>query len=304
MLARWGSCPTAFCCTIDSTVGKKAETKRKRERSIVQEFLDHAKIPYQRHDMRSIRERTGSNCRSITGPDVSVTCELAGAPKRIGIELAEYQNDVGTAGKGSLGRRVDKCFRTIRESLRRRQYERAKIRQVVGMVLLDRKALPRMDQCEEVAAELIRFVEANLSILSPDQEQWFNRSDGHGGDADFVDYPLLTKHFKRLMLEIFGGVGPIGWTYDSASSVGIVRETVVGLINGKASKLPSYDKSNTDETWLLICAGLALPTDSAGPRQHGQRYLAATEIRRAAAQSGFDKVIFWERVHGWHEYLT
>ena len=287
-----------------ATVNKKEALEKRRERYIVRAFLDHAGIPYRDHGIRSVREGKRRDSKSITGPDIKVTCEFPGGPERIGIELVEYQNDVGTVGRGSLGRRVDKCFRTIRESLRRRQYERAKIRQVVGMVFLDRDALPRMDQCEEVAAELIRFVEENLSILSRTDRQWFERSDGRGRDADFVDYPLLARHFKRLMLEIFGGVGPIGWTYDNASSVGIVRRTVVGLINGKASKLSSYDKSNTDETWLLICAGLALPTDSAGPRQHGKRYLAATEIRCAAAQSGFDKVIFWERVQGWHEYLT
>jgi len=152
---------------------------------------------------------------------------------------------------------------------------------------------------------LIRFVEANRAILSDEEPHWFDRPDERRRRPDFGGYPLLTTHFKKLRLHLWAGlVGPFRWDYDSASSVGVVKKTVVNIIDSKAGKLASYDKSNTDETWLMICAGLALPTDSAGPKQYGRTSLAVTEIRCAAAQSGFDKVIFWERVHGWHEYLT
>ena len=286
-------------------MNKKAHTQKRLERYIVRDFLDHAGISYVVHGIRSVREGMRPNGKHVAGPDVSITCELPGGPKRVGIEVVEYQNDVGSGMGGSGGRRAEASFRHIWECLRRRLHSRPSIREVHGWLVLDRDHLPQMAQCGAIADELIRFIETNRAILSDEEPHWFDRPDERGRGPDFRGSPLLTTHFKKLRLHLWAGlVGPFRWDYDSASSVGVVKKTVIDIIDSKASKLPAYDKSNTDETWLLICAGLALPTDSAGPRQHGQRYLADAEIRCAAAQSGFDKVIFWERVHGWHEHLT
>lgn len=284
-------------------VSPQVRKKCRVERVLVREFLEHLGLQYVAPSMRSTDCGNPRSGTRAAGPDVKITCYLGGRRIRVGIEVVEYQVDA--KADGSLGRRINGVFWAIWKHLKPRLARNGNIRECTGSMYLDWACPPRPRDARAVATELARFLKDHLPMLSHDGQHRFSRRGRRAADpGDFEQYPLLLKHFTGLFVQRPSNlIGPLSWHYNSAAGVGVVEDVVVDLIQNKAAKLASYDRSGTSQTWLLICAGVYVPRDSAGPEPHGRHFLKSQRICAAAHQSGFDQVLFWERAHRWHVRL-
>ena len=282
----------------------REDKKKERERYLVRGFLDHAGIGYKVTGMRSVREGQTPGGLVISGPDVKVTCAQGNRARRVGVEVTEYQNDAGDTG--SPGRRIDSIFWKIWPHLKRELAGDSDIRECFGSLCFDWSCPPRPRDAEAVALQITQFLRDHLADLTDGDWHFFRRRGRRPRlPGDFALYPLLREHFTELRVQLCANLtGPLLWQYNSAASVGVVRDIVVDLIEGKAAKLQSYDRSGTVETWLLICAGIGIPCDSAGPEYHGRDALSSLVIRCAAKKSGFDRVVVWDRINEWHVDLV
>lgn len=279
--------------------------KDMRERLLVRQFLEHARIPFSVQGIRSV----GKGSR---GPDVKVTCRIGGKQVRIGVEVVEYQVDAKHKG-GSHGRRIDELQRRIWRSLRPRLAHDPSIRECTGLMCFD-LACPLEFKTPEAAEaiveaivdDLLKFIKDHVKTLQATTSTWFSRIGRRPRDPGAFDqYPHIKKYFTRLLLRRPLNLrGPLTWQYNNAACVGVVEDGVVSLINAKAGKLPQYNLRGTAQTWLLICAGVSVPSDSAGSRNDGQRALRSRQVRDAADHSGFDRVTFWERARNWNVRLA
>jgi len=300
-----GECTHGQIVPDQNTMGKQALQKAKRERFLVRDFLDYLPVTYLPRSIRSARSKTGGATPSNAGPDVRITCIMGGRKVRIGIEVTEYQSDA-TEG-GSQGRRFDSFFSKIWVSLGRGLAEDAQLRECTGYLSFDGTQTPRPHDAPMVAEELVRLLRLHLRKLGGGARLTLHRAQeclarlARKPYGDRCSFPLLERYFISVRLQRCAG--PVSWSYNNAASVGAVEGIVVRLITDKARKLPGYTRTGLDETWLLICAGVGIAHDSAGPAHDGGHALRSQRIHDAAARSGFDSVIFWERAQ-WHLVLS
>jgi hypothetical protein len=280
------------------------DRKARRERLLVREFLTHESLAFRRQGMRSVRKSPG--------PDVKVTCQIAGEPVRIGIEVVEYQADAKPNG-GSVGRRIAELHKEIGRRLRPRLAADKNIRECEGTMCFDWACpldYPNVRSAsaaiEDIVDELVRFLTAHQRVIPQTGSYCFRRSGRRPRDqGDFDQYRLLKKHFTCLRVRRPNNLaGPFSWQYNNAAYIGVVDKNVVSLISTKAAKLLKYDRSGTAQTWLLICAGVSIPHDSAGASALAGSALQSRQVCDAADGSGFHKVAFWERRCGWSAWLT
>jgi hypothetical protein len=104
---------------------------------------------------------------------------------------------------------------------------------------------------------------------------------------------LLVQHLAMCR-------GPFMWQYNNAAFVGVVVRNVLDILAKKKRALEKYDRANTTQAWLLVCADVLTTHDSAGPREHAHQTLTTPEVLNAAHASGFDRVVFWSRLRAWH----
>jgi len=276
--------------------------KKKRERLLVREFLAHRGMLYRLSGVRSVTERKTDKGGTITGPDVRITCTIGGKDIRVGVELVEYQVDAA-GERGSQGRQFKAFFDKIWLHLRPLLCNRRGLRECFGTLFFDWDQRPDPREAKNIAEELMRFLRDHRTVLANGELHYFLRKEGPGQEGHFDGYPCLKKHFKKIALRNLGTLtGPLLWAYNCAACIGVREDHVLRLIDKKSSKIRSYDLSNVEEVWLLMCAGIALPHDSAGP-EHVKPRLFSKAIRDAARNSGFNRVIFWERIHDWHANL-
>ena len=284
-----------------NTMGKQASEKAERERFLVREFLDYRNISHLPRSIRSVY--------AAAGPDVRIMCTLGRRKVRIGIEVTEYQSDA-TDGP-SRGRRFDSYFRKIWSHLEPLLAADHQLRECTGYLRFDWTQAPWPNDAGKVAEELVDLLRVHLKRLEGGSCLTFYRTrecfkrlqrEPYG---DRRSFPLLERYFSSVKLrKSLDLCGPLSWAYNNAACVGLVEEVVVRLIENKAGKLPGYSRTGIDETWLLICAGVGIAHDSAGPASHGCDALRPQLLQDAAAISGFDRVIFWERAHRWHLVLS
>jgi len=96
-------------------VSSQSEKKKKIERLLAGEFLEHMGVSYKLRSICSVPDGLKPDGRSVSGPDVKVTCRIGGQDVRIGIELTEYQVDA--TSEGSKGRRWEAFFWRIQRHL-------------------------------------------------------------------------------------------------------------------------------------------------------------------------------------------
>jgi len=270
-------------------------------------------MPYELQSIRSVPEGLRSDGRSVSGPDVDVTCTVGGQDIRIGIELTEYQVDA--TNRGSKGRRWEAFYWRIQRHLEPLLRSSNSLQHCHGSLDFDWGSTPQPNEAKKVAEELYRFAETHIDELADDVHYGYFRDSRRGRPKtnrlvydSFRGFPLLGKYFKKIGLIRHPNHTGHLWSWNAATGVGIVEDNVVKLIEAKTNKVDKYDTAGTDQTWLVICAGVSIPHDSAGPDHPGNLvHFKSPEIREAAAaakRAGFDRVVFWERTHGWHRDLV
>ena len=269
----------------------------------MREFLCHMNIPYRLQSIRSVREGKRPGGKAISGPDVKITCSIGGKNIRVGVELVEYQVDA-IVKKGSRGRQFNAFMDKIRQHLKPLLSHNRRLRECFGTLFFDWDQQPNPRDAMKIAQELIRFLGDHVTSLANGERYCFLRKKGPKQGGHFDVYPVLKRYFKKIAVTSLNDLnGPFLWTYNIAAFIGVVEENVLRLIGQKTTKMKSYDWSNVKEMWLLIYAGADIPHDSAGDQVPGNRKLSSRAIRGAAKNSGFDRVIFWEKIHSWHVNL-
>ena len=229
-------------------------------------------IPFKLSSLKSVEEGKKEDGRLITGPDVEaeITCIGDTKKSRVGIELTYYQNDV-TNGS-SPGRRLHSFFEEIWRHLEPLLRHAPDLRECIGYLRFDLHQQPRPSDAESIAKELFRFTLLHLTELLDGEWHDYAREKkaiNSKFQYDFTDFSLLERYFAEIhLINCVELVGPLKWSRNSATCVGVVDKIVFDLIERKTEKLPGYDTTRTKETWLLICAGAGIPHDSAGP-DHG-----------------------------------
>ncbi len=274
----------------DARLRQRDNKKTQRERSLVREFLRHAGFPFRDRGFRSVE--------TVPGPDWTGTCLVDGHWQRIGIEVTEYQTDA--TFKGSPGRMRDGLFQAVWRHLEPLLAGHPPARHYFGSIYFDRRNPLRQRDAKALAYELFAFVTDHVDAIPTKGLRAFGRTGQYPWDpGDFDRYPLLKAHVDKLWVFPVSAIAQAYlWSYSNAACVGVVPPVVMRLLSDKAAKVSGYDTRNTAELWLLICAGVAVPTDSAGP-QACAKDLICPKISSAARSSGFDRVFFWERAHGW-----
>ena len=266
--------------------------KEERERWLVREFLDHAGIPYRPQGVRSVGG-------AASGPDVKVTCLAGGGPKRVGIEITEYQVDAGP--NGSAGRRMhsfhDRVWRRLWELLE----GAPELSRFFGSLWYDWSVNPFPHHAEPLAKEVVRFLDLNRHTLRDGKMRRLRRKTGPNQGGDFDGFPMMARYLSDVLVQYLRDCrGPFMWQYNNAACVSIDEQIILRTLARKAKALPTYAKKGIEELWLLVCAGVLISHDSAGPEEHARHKLAGSTVLSAARSSGFDRVTFWSRHPAWH----
>lgn len=282
----------------DGEVAMGSAGKKKRiERARVLDLVDYLGVRAKTHGIRSVRESA-----VVTGPDVRITCLISGRWARIGVEVTSYQVDANSPELKA--RQVYGHFVQVRRSLERRLRCRKNLPPCGGMLVYDERYKGRLPPARDIAAELVQMMLDHHDKLVRGERVPFYRHDNVGGPGELQDFPALRKCFTKVTIAVARPSGiKSNWRYNSAAMVGIVRNVVLNRIAEKRCARPRYMSHGIDETWLLICADGETSHDSAGSEEHSARHLSSASILEAAAGAGFDRVVFWERIHHWHRFL-
>lgn len=240
----------------------------------------------------------------VPGPDSKVICEIAGLERCIGLELCEYQVDADPT-RGSKGRQFEAFFWGIWKHLGPALSAETALSQCGGMLFFDWGTSPNSRDANLIGEQIIAFLRSRLAELEAEKMCVFRRKLGPKKGGDFDSFPALKRHFKRIGIRKHTvAKGPFLWSYNSAAFVGIVESIVLQRLRDKTGKSNSYDWTGVDEKWLLICAGVGVPSDGAALDSPANlERLRSAEIRQAAANCGFDRVYFWERRSRHYEVL-
>ena len=292
---------------------RRRTNKEQRERRLVRRFLRQVGIPYRLQGVRSVG-------RGVSGPDVKVTCIVDGGPKRVGIEVTEYQSDATVRG-GSPGRARGSFEASLGGILDRQPpggHVTLRLDKTSGWALRDVGAL--VEEIERFSHEApqrlgARCFSRNACVLH--NRRYVNPFQGYSKMEEYLEWISLDDD-----------AGPASWRYGDAQ-MGIGRETfkrqVLRTIAQKATKCRSYERTGLKELWLLVCAGAShCLSDSAGPdmlSHQPNRFSGAErdelaapdnsnaspleedEVLQAASKSGFDRVLFCELAWGWCKQL-
>lgn len=276
--------------------------REKREKSLVRSFLRYRGYSYR--ELKTVHEywREG---QKPNGPDLKLTL-LDSGHSRIGIELTEYQVDRGIGKSGSISQRhLDawvKIHRLIRRNYVGRWYPHLKNVDVhIEMKSTDFPSSHNMEMLREFAREIVDFVHNN----TPSNMKTFVTFEGCNqctGRNDFLGYSCLTKFVSSLSLFRTSAVYCY-WHCGSPCHVGIDIQLIEKTIFEKRKALYNYSTSDIQECWLLICASGATTAARAGP-EHFARYLDDNNLVDAARNSGYEKVIFWEKIQKWDREIS
>lgn len=269
---------------------KNKLSKKELEVALVRKYLQHGAI-----ECLNIQ----SVCDDYITPDVAVICKVDGPRLRVGVEVCRYMVDDLGLRKRSLSEQIDEHLSPMLAS-------DSSLRDCAVQLFFDERNLPRPSKTREIAEEVCRFVRGKASVLADGRSSFFSRYGALPSDpGDFHGFPLLLRHFTRVRLCRPGVIGPMSLKYNSAALVGVIADKVVQIVTEKAEQLSKskYDLTLLDQVWLLICAGVAVPSESAGHEEQGREDLASERIHDVAIGSGFDRVIFWESGQAWDMHL-
>ena len=267
-------------------------TQQDREKTLVAEFLECRGIPYKA--LRALSEFCpDANKRGFTGPDVEVVNEQGNACVRI--EVLEYTED---KGKGSRDRALKDFWYKAWQRLQEELNQSEDIRDIMGTI----RFISTFKGCRDVdafVAELVRLTRCHASLKQG--ELFLSQQIG---PSPFAGFPLLQAHVKFILLHRDAGSKAPTWQCDLGAFVGADPGRIGKIIAEKNVKAVKYAIQDGQELWLLIAAGVSVPSDSVGSRDLAEAKLAADpDLQKALANARFDHVYLWNRCYQWWSQL-
>lgn len=237
--------------------------------------------------------------KGITGPDIKVQCTFKGESLALGIELTRYQVD-SQDNDGSPARRLKGMWDKIYEVIEKIYFPKYPFLKCLhARPRFDISNPPPKKVADSIACELVQFLLSHHRRVGRTPKV-FRQQKGHKRPGDFDNFPYLKQWLKALSVyRVSSTPGNVScWWLGSGAGIAIVEQIVVGIIAGKAKKKQRYELRDVDESWLIIYADGETVCDRAGPEECKED-LRSAEVTKAAKESGFDRIIFWERVRGW-----
>jgi len=225
----------------------------------------------------------------------------SGASKRIAVEHTDYFNDT-EAGKCSPLTPIDEFWKLVQSSLMRRISHRKHLAGMylrVGLKEHLKVSAADIGSAKKLAADLVGFMETNRVDLVG-LRLWQT--------GDFREFPILHSLTDWLVLSPKTCRGmPANRTcwVCSNTSTGYVRlclKYVITAIENKNKKAAQYDWQDAKERWLLITAGGAKISNSAGGNVKDADWINAN-LTKLSLVSPFDRIVFWDRAGRWYKWL-
>lgn len=256
-------------------------TKSERERFLIREFL--RSMGYQ------VVRATYPD-----PPDAILTVVRESERLRLGIELTDYHLD-SAPGQSSPAARLNSMFEAIQASIVRRishRKDRDRLGELEGTFHL-RTGL-RKQHARPLAGEIVDFLSA-VKLKRGERKVFSSFGPGH---------KLMCEYVSNLRLRRRGFAGysnsHCNWRCfnTGTGNVGIVTDVIEAHIRQKAKKAAAYRRHNMDQLWLLITAAGDFVQRRAGPLTRDEER-RMDSLRGVGQSSGFDRVLFWERVGDW-----
>ena len=273
--------------------------KEQNEKWLVDEFLRYKRIQFRK--LQSLQEfRPGFAASGIAGPDTRAECLIRRKWLTVGIEVTEYQSD--QTATGSPARRRQDVWTSVWRIMKRDYIPRFPELQGIWVGVNVDDEPPEQRYAELLARELKCFLVSKAPEVT--NTQMFHKWDTVGRESCFARFPNLKCFVTSVYVHRMpaGCEGYVLWNFGKAEFVGVDQRDLGERISRKADQKLNYD-TEMDQCWLLICASGATAADGAGPAHLSADKLSCPDLSRKAQESGYQKVIFWERVHKWDREL-
>ncbi|MDO8624858.1 MAG: hypothetical protein Q7R47_02150, partial [Candidatus Diapherotrites archaeon] len=157
-------------------------------------------------------------------------------------------------------------------------------------------SVPGPADLAHVARELVAFVQRELPKLAGDKTYHPPYADNPRGKLPAFKY---LRFFSCIWINPRES-HPKSWSCNDVAQVGVGESRICGIINEKAKKRKEYALHDVCECWLLICSTGETAANSAGPMIPQTHSVFDTEgVRKACAESGFGRIIWWEKFPEW-----
>lgn len=273
--------------------------KEQKEKWLVDDFLWYKGV--QLRKLQSLREfRPGFAASGIAGPDTRAECLIRGKWVTVGIEVTEYQSD--QTATGSPARQRQDAWIRVWRIMRRNYIWRFPALEAIWVDVNVDDQSPKKCDIRLIARELKDFLLAEAPGVT--NTQMFHKWDTVGRKSCFARFPNLKYFVTSVYVHRMpaGCEGYVLWNFGKAEFVGVDQRDLGERISRKADQKLNYD-TEMDECWLLICASGVTAADGAGPAHLSADKLSCPDLSKKAEESGYQKVIFWERVEKWDREL-
>jgi hypothetical protein len=241
------------------------ESKKEKERRVLQEFLQRLQLRYYNIDDR---ER----------PDFILQFSHEEWQTSVGCELTHYFMDNGD--RGAPEARFVRQWRRFAKSLRAAlDSEGGQYRYYYGAIHFRVSSFDVFDRVDSdgLVAEIVRAAKT---------------ADGVGPLANFdiKTSPILAQHVHHIYVKDTAPETGIIW-WPAHLQTGVIadpRERLVEIVKDKNTKAATFNWNGANEKWLLIYSESGGISDSVGP-------YADPEIRKYLGRLAFDRVYVWNK---------
>ena len=270
--------------------------KAQHEKELVTEFLSFMHLEFK--NVRALEEQNAeTSSQRPAGPDVFAQVRIDDGWREVGLELTRYQ--VVRTEKGSVERLIHSNWeKHIRPLLPESLCGLSLDCSFEVRVEFCRTSPPKEQDAEQIARELEAFLRKHAPVLTGPTT--FGRPVRRDIGPDFQGFPFLEDHVETLRLYPIASTAPdVTWRLGGALCIGIDEERLLAIIEEKKSKSDGYATDEIEELWLLIAATGETLADRGGPPIMGRDLERSASIQKAADESAFAQVVFWERARRW-----
>jgi len=234
-------------------------------------------------------------------PDAIITLIREGESKRVGVEHTDYHCDAppGTPSEAN----VEEFWKAVQDSVVRRVCRDPRLRRTLVTVgfadltqLLSQSRNEKILVARALAGDLVSLVRQTECL----NDHVIVRRP-RGQRIGIWEYVESVRAFEP-------GDGPenlrLTWRCSNTTTgnVELRLDYITGSVRAKTKKARKYDWRDACERWLLISAPGRPVQRSAGPPTQDVDW-SDERLQAACAESGFDKIYFFEGVWRWYKQV-
>jgi hypothetical protein len=158
----------------------------------------------------------------------------------------------------------------------------------------------RKAKARQLAAEIVDFVEAHPAQTKSETQLYRHKEF----DASIAMHALLSSIRFSRWLDAPAPICICDWSCSNITTkhISVSESYIKSAIRQKNRKAASYNWHDAEEKWLLIVAGGG-HVNTCAPRLHAGVKWDEPDLKQLCAESPFDKIVFWNRVHQWQRWI-